>query len=100
MPMTERKKLAERSGSDPGPVEILRDERLAAAISAYLDGELAGEDLVEFEALLKRDALLAHDVRDLRNIQSRLAEMGADILAEPLPEGMLKTLGKLNCGDK
>ncbi len=96
MPMTEQKKLGDSSDGNPKQGEILKDEELAATVSAYLDGELEGKALEEFEALLKRNAALAREVQDMRNIELRLTEMGADILLEPLPDAMLEALSKIN----
>ncbi len=88
--------LGDPTGANPKQAGFLKDERLAAMVSAYLDGELEGKDLDEFESLLKRDAALAREVQDMRNIELRLLEMGADILSEPLPEAMLEALSKIN----
>ena len=96
MPMREQKRLGDRRGANPKQAEILKDERMAATISAYLDGELAGKDLEEFESVLKRDAALAREVQDMRSIELRLMEMGAEILSEPLPEAMLEALSKID----
>ena len=95
MPMTKQKMPADQSGSHHAQVEIRKDEELAAMISAYLDGELAGKDLEEFESLLKIDRALAQEVQDMRAIELRLMEMGSNILAEPLPEAMLEALSKI-----
>ncbi len=96
MPMTEQKKLGDSSGVNPRQAEILKDEALAATVSAYLDGELEGKDLEEFEALLKRNAALEREVQDMRNIELQLTEMGADILSEPVPDAMLEALSKVD----
>lgn len=96
MPMTEQKLLGDQNGSH-AEAEIRKDEQLAATISAYLDGELTGRDLEEFELLLKSDAAIACEVQDMRDIELRLMEMGSDILSEPLPEAMLETLSKIEC---
>jgi len=93
--MTDHKMLGDPTGPNPKQAGILMDERLATIVSAYLDGELEGKELDEFEALLKSDAALAREVQEMRSIESRLMEMGADILAEPLPEAMLETLSKI-----
>jgi anti-sigma factor RsiW len=86
--------LGDRTGVNPR-LAVLKDERLAAIVSAYLDGELEGKDLEEFESLLQRDPMLAREVQEMRSIESRLMEMGADILAEPVPEAMLEALSKI-----
>ena len=88
--------LGDQRGANPKQAEILNDERLAAALSAYLDGELAGKELEEFESLLKSNSSLAREVQDMRSIELRLMEMGAEILSEPLPESMLEALSKLD----
>ena len=98
MPMTDQKMLGDQTGANPKQAEILKDERLAAMVSAYLDGELEGKDLEEFESLLKSDAAFAREVQEMRSIELRLMEMGADILAEPLPEAMLEALSKIGRG--
>lgn len=95
MPMKEKKMLGDPGGVNPKRAEILKNERLAAMVSAYLDGELEGRDLEEFESLLKSDSAFAREVQDMRNIELRLMEMGADILSEPLPEAMLEALSKI-----
>ena len=94
MPMTERKQAGERGG-DPRRLEILDDERLAATVSAYLDGQLMGEELEDFETLLKTNPILAREVQEMRNIELQLMDMGADILAEPVPEALLEALSRL-----
>lgn len=50
------------------------------------------------KSLLQSDAALAREVQEMRSIKSRLMELGADILAEPLPEAMLEALSKIGCG--
>lgn len=93
MAMTEQKLPDNQIGSEQA--EVRKDEELAAMISAYLDGELAGKDLEQFESLLKSDAAVAREVRDLRDIELRLMKMGSDILSEPVPEAMLEALSKI-----
>ncbi len=88
--------LGDPTGANPKQVGILKDERLAAMLSAYLDGELEGKDLEEFESLLRANPALAREVQDMRNIELRLMEMGADILSEPLPEAMLEAISKID----
>ncbi len=95
MPMTDQKMLGDQTGANPRQAAILKDERLATMVSAYIDGELEGKDLAEFESLLKSDAAFAREVQEIRSIESRLMEMGADILEEPLPEAMLEALSKI-----
>ncbi len=96
MPTTEQKVLDDSSGGNCKRADILRDERLAGLVSAYLDGELEGTELERFESLLKSDGALAREVREMRNIELRLLEMGADILSEPVPEAMLEALSKID----
>jgi anti-sigma factor RsiW len=98
MPMTDQKMLGDHTGANPRQPGILKDERLATMVSAYLDDELEGKDLQEFEALLKSDATFAREVQEMRRIELRLIEMGADILDEPVPEAMLEALSKIGRG--
>ena len=95
MSMADQKMLGDPTGANPKQAGILKDERLATIVSAYLDGELEGNDLEEFESLLTSDADRAREVQEMRNIECRLMEMGADILAEPVPEAMLEALSKI-----
>ena len=96
MPMTDQKVLGNQRWVETKQAELLKDERLAAVISAYLDGELEGKDLEEFESLLKSDPALAREVQEMRAIELRLMEMGTDILSEPVPEAMLEALSKID----
>jgi anti-sigma factor RsiW len=98
MPMTEHKMLGDPSGGNIKRAEILKDERLAGLLSAYIDGELEGSELEEFESLLKSDAALAREVQEMRSIELRLMDMGSDILSEPVPEAMLEALSKIERG--
>ena len=98
MPMTDQKVLGDQRGVKTKQIEFLKDERLAAAISAYLDGELEGKDLEEFESLLKSNPAIAREVQDMRAIELRLMEMGAGILSEPVPDAMLQALSKIDRG--
>ena len=95
MRMTDKKMLGGSIGANPKQAVILKDEQLATIVSAYLDGELEGKDLEKFESLLKSDAALAREVQEMRSIEFRLMEMGADILSEPVPEAMLEALSKI-----
>ncbi len=74
----------------------MKDEGLAAAVSAYLDGELMGKELEDFETRLQKDPALAREVQEMRNIESQLMELGADILSEPVPEAMIEALSRIN----
>lgn len=93
--MTEQKRLGDPDGVPPCRAGIVKDEQLAGMISAYLDGQLEGSELEAFELLLKSDTALAREVEDMRNIELRLAAMGADILSEPLPKSMIEVLSKI-----
>ena len=95
MPMTEHKMPGDQAGAKSKQAGALRDDELAALVSAYLDGELAGKDLEGFESLLKREPGLAREVTQMRTIELQLMEMGADIRAEPVPEAMLEAFCKL-----
>jgi anti-sigma factor RsiW len=96
MPMTNQKQPGDTLGALGEGGEILKDDRLAATASAYLDGQLSGEELAEFEALLQNNKALAREVRDLRNIELQLMKMGSDILSEPVPETLLDAFSRLN----
>jgi len=71
-----------------------QDDRLPVIISAYLDGELQGDELVLFEALLNENTALASEVAEMRHIERQLAQLGTDILSEPVPEALLKALAE------
>ncbi len=96
MPMTDQKVLGNQRWIETKQAEFLKDEPLAAVLSAYLDGELEGKDVEEFESLLKSDPALAREVQEMRAIELRLMEMGADILSEPVPHAMLEALSKID----
>jgi anti-sigma factor RsiW len=96
MSMTDQKVLGNQRGIKTKQAESLKDERLAAEISAYLDGELEGKDLEEFESLLKSNPALGREVQEMRAIELRLMEMDADILSEPVPDAMLEAFSKLD----
>ncbi len=63
-------------------------------VSAYLDGELTGKDLVEFEKLLQSDQALSREIAEMRRIDRQLTGLGADILIEPIPEALLEPLAR------
>jgi anti-sigma factor RsiW len=94
MPKTETTSSGE---TDRGceSAEALQDERIAAMVSAYLDGELPGSDLEQFKALLRDNEAFSREVAEMRRIDRQLTELGADILAEPIPASMLQALSKL-----
>jgi anti-sigma factor RsiW len=95
MPMTKQTTLGGFDGSGAGSADMLKDERLAMMVSAYLDDRLSDKDLEEFEALLESNPGLAREVREMRGIESQLKEMGTDILFEPVPDALLKALAPL-----
>jgi len=90
MPMKEQTKPG-ASNASFGAALLSREERLAA-ISAYLDGELTGDDLRAFEVLLRNDEALSREVAEMRRIDRQLAELGAEILSEPIPDALLAVL--------
>jgi anti-sigma factor RsiW len=96
MPMTNPKQPSASLGARGDGAEILKDDRLAATASAYLDGQLEGEELAEFERLLQSNKALAREVQDMRNIELQLMKMGSDILSEPVPETLLDAFSRLN----
>jgi hypothetical protein len=95
MPMTDKDQSGEPSDSDSFPSPVSKDERLTALVSAYLDGELAGKEFDEFEALLRDNLNLAREVAEMRQIELQLTKIGADILQEPIPVAMLEALSPL-----
>src|SRR3974377_330225 len=74
---------------------LARDEELAATVSAYLDGELAGQALEDFEVLLRANKALSREVAEMRRINCWLTEVGAEVLSEPVPEALLAPLSRL-----
>ncbi|MBT3069324.1 hypothetical protein KKP04_00365 [Rhodomicrobium sp. Az07] len=73
---------------------ISKDDRLPVTVSAYLDGELLGDELASFEALLKANPALASEVAEMRQIEKQLAQIGSDILAEPVPEALTRAIAE------
>ncbi len=71
---------------------------MAATVSDYLDGRLAGEELEKFETHLKSNDALARELQGMRNIESQLVKMGADILTEPVPEALLEAFQRVERG--
>jgi anti-sigma factor RsiW len=97
MPMTDQNKPGCALSAEPAAARVAQDEKLASAISAYLDGELTGEELAKFEALLRNDEALSREVAGMRRIGQQLTTLGADILDEPIPDAMLEALARLGC---
>ncbi len=95
MPMTDKNKPGRPGSPELRGARVAYDEGLAAAVSAYLDGELTGEDLVEFETLLLADESLSREIAEMRRIDRQLSGLGTDILAEPIPEALLEPLARL-----
>jgi hypothetical protein len=93
MPMTKQEQPSDATGARRAG--ILGDEQLAATVSAYLDGQLVGEDLAKFETLLNSDAALAREVQDLRHIELQLMNLGADILAEAIPDALIEAFKRV-----
>ncbi|MGC2630975.1 MAG: hypothetical protein WA265_13625 [Rhodomicrobium sp.] len=69
---------------------LLDDGDMAATVSAYLDGNLTGAKLAAFEAIL--DEAFSQELALVRPINDQLKEIGADILAEPIPAFLLEAL--------
>ncbi len=92
MPMTEKTQSGATISGEIRASEVTQDEGLAATVSSYLDGELTGEDLAEFQDLLCNSEALSRQVADMRSIDRQLIEIGADILSEPIPEALLEAL--------
>ncbi len=72
------------------PRGLLKDGEMAATVSAYLDGKLTGAQLAAFEAIL--DEVLSQELARMRRLNDQLKEIGADILAEPVPGFLLEAL--------
>ncbi len=95
MRITDKTKQGAVANADLGASQVSQDEVLAGTVSAYLDGELSGRDLMDFETLLKNDEGLSREIAEMRRIDRQLTEIGADILAEPIPDALLEALSKL-----
>ena len=93
--MTNQNKPSYRLSVEAGGVRVTQDEGLASVVSSYLDGELSGEELVEFETLLRNNEALSREIAEMRSIDRQLTGLGADILAEPIPEALLEALARL-----
>ncbi len=96
MRITDKTKQGAAENGDSGTSQVSQDETLAGTVSAYLDGELSGRDLMDFEALLKNDKALSREIAEMRRIDRQLTKIGADILAEPIPDALLEALAQLN----
>ena len=70
----------------------MRTVKGSPTVSAYLDGELAGQDLAEFESLSRTDEALGARSRQCSDASGAQSATGADILAEPIPEALLEPL--------
>jgi transposase len=66
---------------------------IAAAVSAYLEGNLAGAQPAPFEAIF--DEVLSQELAQMRRLNDQLKEIGAEILAEPIPDFLLEALTPL-----
>ena len=93
--MTNQNKPSFRLCAKAGGARVTQDEGLAAVVSSYLDGELTGEELVEFETLLRNNDALSREIAEMRRIDWQLTGLGADILDEPIPEALLEALAQL-----
>jgi len=95
MPKIEKTQSGVQKCEELGISLLAQDEELAATVSAYLDGELAGRALVDFEALMRENEALSREVAEIRRINHCLTDVGADILSEPVPEALLALLSQL-----
>ena len=95
MRITDKTIIGAATNLDSGASLVSQDEALAGRVSAYLDGELSGRDLMDFETLLKNDEALSREIAEMRRIDRQLTEIGADILAEPIPDALLEALSQL-----
>ncbi|MGO8952596.1 MAG: anti-sigma factor family protein [Rhodomicrobium sp.] len=92
MPITEKTHPEGPKNAGSAASLVSQDEQLAATVSAYLDGELTGQDLAEFEMLLRDNEALSREVAEMRRIDHQLTGIGADILEEPIPGALLEAL--------
>jgi anti-sigma factor RsiW len=95
MPKTEKTQTVVQKSGESGISLLAQDEELASTVSAYLDRELEGQALIDFEALLHANESLAREVAEMRRIDHCLTEIGAGILSEPVPEALLAPLSRL-----
>jgi len=63
---------------------------IAATVSAYLEGNLTDAQRAAFETIL--DEVLSQEQARMRWLNDQLKEIGADILAEPVPDFLLDAL--------
>jgi anti-sigma factor RsiW len=56
---------------------------------------MTGQALADFETLLNANEALFREVAEMRRINHWLADIGADILSEPVPEALLAPLSRL-----
>jgi anti-sigma factor RsiW len=96
MPMIEQTQHGASQSADFETPEVLQDERIAAMVSAYLDGELAGDELARFETLMQNNEALSREVAEMRRIDRQLTDLGSDILSEPIPDALLEALSRLS----
>jgi anti-sigma factor RsiW len=94
MPKIEKTQTVQKC-KEPAISLLAQDEELAATVSAYLDGELDGQALADFEALLGDNEALSREVAEMRRIDAWLTDIGTDILSEPVPEALLSPLSRL-----
>jgi anti-sigma factor RsiW len=94
MPKIEKTQTVQKC-KEPAISLLAQDEELAATVSAYLDGELDGQALAGFEALLGDNEALSREVAEMRRIDAWLTDIGTDILSEPVPEALLSPLSRL-----
>ncbi len=84
----------EMKSTGTSPRRLVEGGEIAAAVSAYLDGNLTGAQLQAFESIL--DEVLSQELARMRRINDQLREIGADILAEPIPVFLLEALTPLS----
>jgi len=95
MPKTEKTQTGVQESGESGISLLAQDEELAATASAYLDEELTGQALADFETLLRANEALSREVFEMRRINRWLTDIGAEILSEPVPEALLAPLSRL-----
>ena len=70
----------------------MKDDMDLATLTAYVDGELCGDDVRELEARLQRDPAARGEVRRIREETAALRSAYNDILVEDLPHAVVSTL--------